>query len=140
VDRSHIISVDLETSYLHIKTNSSWESAEWLWLDYYDSEWRWAGGFSIKFPYPLQYNLHFCEWYTPFLAEDLPPERDKVWTIVKRGYRTTVYCNSVLLVDFTVSNVTCRYDANWDTYWRHNVKRLGFNYNYDLASDKYFIG
>jgi hypothetical protein len=137
VERGVKIPVELETSYLHVKTNSEVGSGGRTRIQYYDKEGREAGGIRIRFSSPrVKYNLLHCKWnYNPF-PRTVPTTVNKVWTIEKRGYRTRMFCNGVLVLD-TVSDTTCDY-SNWEYYWGREVG--GIRFYKDSASDMYMIG
>jgi hypothetical protein len=142
VERGVKIPVELDTSYLHVKTNSEVGSGDRTVIQYYDKEGREAGGIVIWFYYPrVQYVLLDCTVYTAF-PHTLPTTVNKVWTIEKRGYRTRMFCNGVLVLDITVSDTTCD-ESDWEYYWGREVDRIEF---YDSsryrnsASDMYMIG
>jgi hypothetical protein len=132
-----LIPVELETSYLHIKTNSEVGSSDKTKIYYYGKEGSDAGGFGIYFTSPhVKYALLECQGnQTPF-PPTLPTTVEKVWTIEKRGFRTRVFCNGALLLDITVSLTTCDY-VGWDQ-WENEVQGIDF---WPVAqSQMYMIG
>ena len=139
--RNNDVYVDLETSYLHLRTNSTAGSDEKTLILYSNEEGRMAGGIGIWFTSTIQYSLLGCGNYTNLTG--LPAEVDRDWVIEKRGYRTIVYCNSEQVVDKTVSSVTCDdpdYSDNWNTFWGRDVTKIAFLSEYDTASDSFYIG
>jgi hypothetical protein len=140
VERGVKIPVELETSYLHVKTNSEVESEDETAIYYYDKEGGDAGGIKIWFIYALLgYNLKNCQSSpTPF-THTVPTTVNKVWTFEKRGYRTRMFCNRVLVLEITVSDTTCDH-IYWETYWGREVGGILFHREYDTASDMYMIG
>jgi hypothetical protein len=141
VEHDVMIPVELDTSYLHVKTNSEVGSEDKTWIPYYDKEGREAGDISIWFRSPrVKYRLLYCQSiYTPF-PPTLPTTVNKVWTIEMRGYRTRMFCNGVLVLDITVSDTTCYYWRYWETEWGRDVGGILFHRDYDTASDMYMIG
>ena len=143
VVRDKYIPADLETSYLHLRTNSTAGSGDETLIWYDDKEWRIAGGIDIWFTSPVKYKLLYCKQnYTTF-PTSLPAEQDKHWVIEKRGNRTVIYCNGKQVLDITASSETCdnpKYADTWDTYWGREVSSIKFHSQYDTASDYYFIG
>jgi hypothetical protein len=146
VVRGVLIPVNLETSYLHVKTNSAVGSSDMIWIQYRDNKRR-AGGIVIWFTAPrVSYSLLNCMRYSfyPFLTT-LPTELEKQWTIEKRGYKTRVFCNKVLVADITVSNMTCK-NSNWEYFWRWEVSGILYksksvlSKQVDDASEAYRIG
>jgi hypothetical protein len=132
------IPVELDTSYLHVKTNSEVGSRDETLIRYYKKEGRKAGGIAILFSSPrVEYRLEDCQHerldYTP-LPLTLPTTVNKVWTIEKRGYRTRLFCNGVLVLDITPSDTTC-YFSSWKTKWGREVGGIEFS-----AADMYMIG
>jgi hypothetical protein len=111
---------------------------------YRDDERRVAGGIVIWFrSNSVMYKLLNCQGYddqsgyNPF-PPTLPTQLEKQWTIEKRGYKTRVFCNKVLVADITVSNVMC-HKSDWGTYWSREVSGIEFS-KWDDASDAYHIG
>jgi hypothetical protein len=139
VEHGVLIPVELETSYLHVKTNSEVGSGNRTWIWYYDKEGSRARGIEIVFTSPGEnYFLMSClDSPTPF-PPTLPTTVNKVWTIEKRGYRTRMFCNGVLVLDITVSDTTC-HRSYWETEWGREVGGILFN-RWDSASDMYMIG
>jgi hypothetical protein len=140
VERDVVVPVELDTSYLHVKTNSEVGSEDRTEIYYDDKEGREAGGISIRFssPHVKYYLLHCQSYYTPS-PPTLPTTVNKVWTIEKRGYRTRVFCNKVLVLDITVSDTTCDW-GDWKTEWGRQVGGIKFHEYDDTASDIYMIG
>jgi hypothetical protein len=140
VEHGVVIPIELETSYLHFKTNSEVGSKDRTRIWYYDKEGtRDAGGIEIVFTYRrVEYKLWNCQWYdTPFPLT-LPTTVNKVWTIEKRGYRTRVFCNGVLVLDITLSNRLC--DKTYlEMLWEREVSEIKFH-SLDRASEQYRIG
>jgi hypothetical protein len=138
VERGVKIPIELETSYLQIKTNSAVGSGDQTVIEYFDKEGRDAGGIGILFSSPrVWYRLFNCALPTPF-PHILPTTVNKLWTIEKRRYRTRVFCNEALVLEFTVSDSTCdtRY---WETYWGRKVSKIEFH-SVDTASEQYRTG
>ena len=111
---------------------------------YNDKEGEEAGGIFIRFTSPMKYLLPFCQenWTTfPF---SVPSERNKLWVIVKRGYRTVILCNyNQLVLDITASSETCddpEYATTWATYWGREVTNIKFPSEWNSATDLYYVG
>ena len=142
VARDKYIPADLETSYLHLKTNSTASSGDKTVIWYYNEEGRVAGGIVIWFTSPVKNALMYCQQYTTF-PTSLPSQQDKHWVIEKRGYRTVIYCNGKQVLDITASSETCddpkRADI-WATHWGREVSSIEFSYEYDNATDFFYIG
>ena len=144
--RKELIPVDLETSYLHLITNSSTGSGDKTVILQYDGEkWGYAGGIGIWFTSQIKYLLPFCQKkWTPFPLS-VPSEQDKHWVIVKRGYRTVVLCNNQLVLDITASSETCDNPYvvdTWATYWGRKVTNREF-LSWRSANDAknlYYVG
>ena len=141
--REKFIPADLETSYLHLRTDSVLRRlgfAAKTRIYFYDEEGNVAGGISILFSSPGRYALLFCqEWLQPF-PTSIPAERNKHWMIEKRGYRTVIYCNGVQVLDESVSSALCddKYTETWAATWGRGASRIKFRL--DTASDFYYIG
>ena len=142
--RDQFIPVDLETSYLHLRTNSATGSRDKTVAFYYnDEEELYAGGISIWFTSPVKYALVDCQKYYTAFPFSVPEEQDKHWVIEKRGYRTVMLCNGFLVLDITASFETCddpKYNDTWDTDWGREVTSIEFPSRYDTATDLYHLG
>ena len=131
-----MISHDLESTPLHIKTDSASGSGEEVIVTLYDTEGEGAGSFNFKFLSPPQYYLGWCMTSNSDLPSTLPSEVNKVWVITKfPGPRITIQCNGVTVVDITMSDDTCS-DSSWSKNWRRQVEQIRFFYG-DTASDQY---
>jgi hypothetical protein len=142
VKRGVKIPVELETSYLHVKTNSEVGSRDETRILYYDEEGRVAGGIVIEFSSPrVKYNLFNCQGSNTIFPHTLPTTVNKVWTIEKRGYRTRMFCNEVLVLDITASDTTCEKSV-WETDWGREVVGIEFpkSKHWNSASHMYMIG
>jgi hypothetical protein len=142
VKRDVKIPVELETLYLHVKTNSEVGSEDGTWIQYNGKEGRLAGAIGISFRSPrVKYILDYCQDDYSSFPLTLPTTVNKVWTIEKRGYRTRMFCNGVLVLDFTVSDTTCnmKYYSDWEYFWGREVGEIKFSKS-DRASDMYMIG
>ena len=139
--RDENIPADLETSLLHLKTNSVVGSGDYSVIWYRNVDGYSAGGLGIKFSTTVKYVLVDCQHYKNFPVS-LPEEQDKHWTIEKRDYRTKIYCNGKQVLDITASSETCDhpdYSDNWDTYWERDVASIVFSSQYDTASVSFYI-
>ena len=140
--RDKFIPVDLETSYLHLRTNSTAGSRDKVVIRYRDENGMKAGGISIWFTLPMKYMLVKCQKYQT--AFSVPADQDKHWVIEKRGYRTVMLCNGQLVLDITASSETCDSDTwadTWATYWGRKVSYIKFpSEGGDIATDFYFVG
>ena len=142
--RDEFIPVDLETTYLHLRTNSATGSGDMTVVGYYnDKEGLYAGGIEILFTYPVKYILVDCQKnYTTF-PFSVPAEQYKHWVIEKRGYRTVMLCNGQLVFDITASSETCddpRFNDTWATEWGREVTSIKFPSRWDTATNLYYIG
>ena len=143
VVRDTFIPVDLETSYLHLRTNSATGSGDKSVAWYYHGEEElYAGGIDIWFTSPVKYLLVDCQYYTSFPLP-VPAEQYKHWVIEKRGYRTVMLCNGQLVFDITASFETCdnpKYNDTWATEWGREVTSIKFPSQWDTATDLYYVG
>ena len=140
--RDKYIPADLETSYLHLRTNSTAGSGDETLIWYDDEEWRIAGGIDIWFTSPVKYLLVDCQYYTSFPLP-VPAEQYKHWVIEKRGYRTVILCNGQLVLDIKASSETCdnpKYRDTWATNWGREVTSIKFPSRWDTATNLYYIG
>ena len=140
--RGKPIPVDLETSYLHLRTSSAEGSGHLAYIPYTDDKWNPAGLIYIWFSYPVKYKLDYCQHGSQNFTS-LPVEQDKHWVIEKRGYRTIMFCNGVQVLDVTASSLTCNdpYFAHaWHAVWGQEVGIIKFDPKYDTASYTYYTG
>ena len=135
--------LDLETTHLEIRTNSTLESkyhAKRMNLNFYDSNGNSAGGITISFSNTPMFELFVCSsWYS--FPSTLPTAVDKVWRIsLTRTSDITlqIHCNDVEVVNFLLSGQMCNDDRylDWRSYWSKDVEKIGFDI-YDTASDYY---
>ena len=143
VVRDTYIRADLETSLLHIKTDSAVGSGDKTVIWYRDVDGRSAGGIGIWFSSTVKYGLYNCQQYFITLPVRPPDEQVKHWVIEKRGLRTIVHCNGKQVLDITASTKTCDdpdYTDTWATYWEREVSSIKFHSKYDTASDSYYTG
>ncbi|KAL5263945.1 hypothetical protein ACHWQZ_G005136 [Mnemiopsis leidyi] len=129
--------VDLETTLLEIKTNSTLESEDYVEVYFYNSQGEDAGGVYIYFTSTPQYRLYWCSSRTNFTS-NLPAAVDKVWRISLNktsGIRLQIHCNDVEVVNFLLSDDTCD-RSYWRKYWSRDVEKIAFSI-YDTASDYY---
>ena len=136
---------ELETSYLHVRTDSIVGSSDRTFVVYYDESGRRSGGIGIAFlDTMIKYRLINCQEYTAF-PTSLPEEQDKHWVIKKRGMRTIIFCNDKQVLDIAASSVTCdesefaEHDI-WATRWERKVSAIIFRGVTDTASDAYYLG
>ena len=141
VVRGTNIQADLETSLLHLRTDSRVGSGDETVIRYHDVDRQRAGGIAIKFSSIVEYALVDCQLYTT-LPVNPPDEQDKHWVIEKRGLRTVIRCNGKQVLDITASNKICdkkKFKKTWATYWERQVSSIMFLKS-DKASDSYHIG
>ena len=141
VVRDEYIPVDLETSYLHLRTNSATGSGDRT-VVWYHSGGTYPGGIDIWFTSPVKYRLVDCQNYTSF-SLTVPVEQDKHWVVEKRGYRTVILCNGQLVLDIMASSETCddpEYADKWATNWGREVTCIEFPSRWDTATNLYYVG
>ena len=138
--------VDLESSYLYLKTTSAVGSNDVILLLYYDEVGNTAGGFHVVFEDGgTSYGLANCFNNVIFFSQNLPTEDDKHWVIEKRGHKTVVYCNDVKVGELVASSETCDHPGVtdiWATIWDRKVAKIKFTTysEYDSAVDSFYIG
>ena len=144
VAHDEFIPTNLETSYLHLRTNRATGSGDKTVIWYYHGEERlFAAGIGIWFTSPVKYILLDCQKYYTAFPSTVPAEQDKHWVIEKRGYRTVMLCNGQLVLDITASSETCdhpKYRDTWATYWGREVTSIKFPSRWDTATNLYYIG
>ncbi|KAL5263940.1 hypothetical protein ACHWQZ_G005132 [Mnemiopsis leidyi] len=128
--------VDLETTPLEIKTNSTLGCRDEVYVYFYNSQGEYAGAVWISFTSTPQYGLGWCSSFTNFTS-NLPAAVDKVWRISltrTSGIRLQIHCNDVEVVNTLLSDDTCY--SYWREYWSRDVEKIAFP-EYDTASDYY---
>ena len=131
--------VDLETTPLEIKTNSTLGSRDEVRVHFYNSQGDLGGGTWIYFSSTLQYLIPFCtviNRYTNF-PSNLPTAVDKVWRITRTRTSVTrlkIHCNDVEVLNLLPSE-TCE-TSNWKDTWSKKVEKIFFA-SVDTASDYY---
>ena len=130
---------DIQNAPLEIRTLSGLNSDQKVFLRFYTNQKTDAGGISIMFSSPPQYQLLNCSVPTNFL-EDLPSEKNKTWTITvdkSAGIKMMVYCNKVLVVNALLSNEMCiENSSSWSKYWSGYIRLVKFVHE-DTASTYY---
>ncbi|KAL5263951.1 hypothetical protein ACHWQZ_G005142 [Mnemiopsis leidyi] len=130
--------VDLETTPLEIKTNSTLGSGDEVEVYFYNSQGEVAGRVWIYFSSTPQYLLYWCSSSTNFTS-NLPAAVDKVWRISLNrtsGIRLQIHCNDVEVLNFLLSDDTCLNYSYWRKYWSRDVEKIAFSAG-DAASDYY---
>ena len=128
------------TSILEIKTNSSLGSNDKLEVDFFKYYSSLAGGVTLHFTSPPQYELKYCTNSRTEFSIDLPSETDNVWRITLSktpGIRLVIYCNEVVVLNILLSYSTCN-DGSWNHYWNRDVEKIRFD-SWDTASDYYRV-
>ena len=133
--------IDLETTPLEIKTNSTIESGDKVDVYFYNSQGDEAGAVLIYFSSTPQYYLYWCSSSNTNFPSTLPTAVDKVWKITKSptktsGKRLQIHCNDVEVLNFVLSSDTCKGDNDWRSYWSRDAEKIFFT-EYDTASDYY---
>ena len=87
------------------------------------------GGIVITFGESGVYVLiDYCQIQREELPDHLPVESEKVWNIVRTTEpRIMVYVNGVEVVNFLLSDETCPYDDDgetWRDYWKGDVEAV----------------
>ena len=134
------IPLDLETTPLEIKTDSTPGSEDQVYVRFYTTQGEYAGGVGIYFTFTPQYRLYYCSSRTNF-PSNLPSEVDKIWRITldkTAGIRLRIHCNGVEVLNTLLSDNTCSY-SYWRKYWSRDVEYIDF-LPYDTASDYYRAG
>lgn len=145
--RDKQIAADLETSLLHLKTNSVVGSGEKTVIWFYDMDYNYGAGIAIKFysssSMTVKYTLTDCRRYYTNFPVILPREREKHWVIEKRGFRIVIYCNGEQVLDMTVSSEACdnpKHKDTWNTLWNRQASNIFFSSSRNSASDSFYIG
>ena len=75
--------------------------------------------------------IGYCQIQREELPDHLPVESEKVWNIVRTTEpRIVVYVNGVEVVNFLLSDETCPYDDDgetWRDYWKGDVEAVSLN-------------
>ena len=140
VKRKVHIPLDLETTPLEIKTNSTLGSGDRVRVGFFTTQREGVGAVVIFFASTPQYILTNCSSWTNF-PSILPSEEDKIWRITldkTAGIRLKIHCNGVEVLNFLISDNTCS-DSRWRKYWSRDAEKIYFSV-YDTASDYYRAG
>ena len=111
-------------------------------VGFFYSEYNWAvaGGVTLHFTSPPQYELKYCIYSRSNFPTDLPTEVEKVWRISltkTSGIRLVIHCNEVEVLNILMSYSTCS-DSSWNNYWDRDVEKIRFD-SLDSASDYYRV-
>ena len=134
--------IDLETTTLEIKTDSTIGSGDEVYVRFYTSGRDLVGRVEIHFSSTPQYYIYYCGSYTNFPVS-LPTEVEKVWRITlnrNSGIRLLIHCNNVEVLNILISDSTCGDSSYWSTYWSRTVGEIWFHNKEDTASDYYRAG
>ena len=134
-------SIDLKTTPLEIKTNSTREDYHKVDLYFYTKEGYNAGGLQIFFNARPGFFLNFCSVNLPPFPTSLPTTTDKIWKISltrTSGIRFQMHCNKVEVANVLLSDATCDWSSNWRHIWGRDVQKIKFAKG-DTASDYYRI-
>ena len=97
-----------------------------------------AGGVSLIFSSPPQYNLLKCNGSYIDFPIDLPSETVKVWTVSltrqKGEPHVVLHCNNVEVLNVVLSDNTCT-RSKWNDNWSKNINEIMFPSSVDSASD-----
>jgi hypothetical protein len=147
VIRDVSIAVDLENSYLLIRTDKEAGDGGWVAVTFYDDDDNYAGAFRISFePDPggqILYALGDCMEYFHYFQTSVPSERQKTWVLEKRGKTFRVYCNGKKVIDVTATTELCDHPEcidTWAIYYGRTVHSIKFKSELDSASNSYFMG
>ena len=134
--------MDLETTPLEIKTDSTIGSGDQVRVNFYTSGGSYVGHVGIYFASPPKYHIGYCTNSWTNFPVSLPTEVEKVWRITlnrNSGISLLIHCNNVEVLNFLMSDSTCIH-SSWSTYWSRTVEKIWFHPDYDIASDYYRAG
>ena len=135
------IPLDLETTPLEIKTDSTLGSGDRVYVLFYTTQEEPVGGVLIDFSSTRQYRLWDCNYYYTNFPSNLPSKVNKIWRITldkTAGIRLKIHCDGVEVVNILLSYNTCN-NSLWRKYWSRDVEYIHFSV-YDTASDYYRAG
>ena len=130
--------VDLETTPLELKTDSTLGSRDEIDIIFHNSLRQPAGCVEIHFDSTPKYWLYWCTGSPANFPSTLPTAVDKVWRISltrTSDIRLQIHCNDLEVLSFLLSDETCD-RSDWRDYWSRDIERLLFFYE-DTASDYY---
>ena len=134
--------IDLETTPLEIKTDSTIGSEDEVYVYFYTSGRDLVGYVQLRFSSTPEYYIWPCIDWTNFPVS-LPTEVEKVWRITlnrNSGIRLLIHCNNVEVLNILMSDSTCS-SSSWSTYWSRTVGNVRFwAPSSDTASDYYRAG
>ena len=130
------IAHNLETTALKIKTDSAAGSQDTVVVVLHTAGPDWVGQVYFNFNDSPKYHILGCSDSQTDFPSTLPNDVNKIWTITKfPGPRLTLQCNSVTVLDFTMSADTCG-KGDWAQYLTKQVGQITFK-STDTASDEY---
>ena len=138
VQRRVYIPLDLETTPLEIRTDSTLGSKDRVVVRFVTTQRKFAGGVEISFSSTPQYYLWDCTTSSTNFPSNLPSEVDKVWRITldkTAVIRVLLHCNGVEVLNILMSDNTCD-RSDWSYYWSKEVEKI---YT-DTVSDYYRAG
>ena len=129
---------DLKNSPLEIKTNSVLGSGDDIDL-HFSSSVGYPSGLVISFDSQPRLWISFCSSKAMgYFQKPLPSDKDRVWRITlnkETGIRLQIHCNEVEVLDFIMSDSTCK-DSSWRKNWGGDIVIVQFT-DTDTASDCY---
>ena len=133
VKRGVRIPWDPSSEDLTITTDSTTGSEDRVDVGFWDKHGDRGGGINIWFYSPIEYDLPWCTFSTPFPTTP-PEEQDKTWRIRYDQQALTVWCNDLKVLDVILSEECHRSD--WRTFWERETTKIQF-FSTDTASDQY---
>ena len=122
----------IKATPLQIKTDSTVGSGDLVSVEFITMDVFSAGGFTLHFTNPMQYEFERCtdqRW----LLSNVPAQQDKVWTFYRVSQEVMrIECNDVEVAQYTISN--CRHSEKW--IYQREMERFKF-YPADTATDFY---
>ena len=135
-----IINFDLENNPLLIKSDSIIGGGQRVKIKFLTAQHELAGGLTIRLVSTPVYWIWECSDDFTTFPKNFPSETDKILKIEKLSgsdyIRFVLLCNDVELLNVLLSDLKCKGDSNWRTYWNREIAKLQYN-DADKASDFY---
>eukprot|EP00116_Pleurobrachia_bachei_P011611 sb/3471873/ len=136
VIRDTLIPLDLESTPLQIKTDSTAGSGKQIWVNTYTTDGSFIGQVQLYFISPIRCYIYNCTSGGTSLTAQPRDEVDNIWTIRRTATALIIDCNGVEVLNYRFSEGALENCApSWEGKM---VKNIRFDEK-DSASDSYRI-
>ena len=134
MERDTLVSIDVESTPLQIKTNSTAGSGDKIRVDAHKENNVFFAQVVMIFNSTIRYYINKCIQWTDFPVKP-PQEVDKIWTIRKTITALIIECNGVEVLNYQFSDSSLNKCVD---YWGKDVwKKIKFSNAEDTASISY---